>query len=181
MEDEEENVHLARKEITTSSSAEEISPLQSRHSQDKEQTDERESSLSKYKHHQGAQSKTAAALTGVTSSMTPASINYNVNIQFDPATPQAGRPTHLSLVVTEQKVGETINQFDAIHDKLMHLIIVNSENLSHFAHFHPELDKETGIFHIAHTFQQAGKYKMWIDVKPKGADRKSTRLNSSHA
>jgi hypothetical protein len=31
------------------------------------------------------------------------------------------------------------------------------------------LDNETGIFHIAHTFQQAGKYKMWIDVKPKGA------------
>ena len=73
------------------------------------------------------------------------------------------------MVVTEQKVGETIKQFDTIHDKLMHLIIVNSEDLSHFAHFHPELDKETGIFHIAHTFQEAGKYKMWIDVKPKGA------------
>jgi hypothetical protein len=138
MEDEEENVHLARKEITTSSPAEEIPSLDSRHSQDKEQTDERESSLSKNKHHhQAAQSKTAAALTGATSSMTPASINYNVNIQFDPATPQAGRPTHLSLVVTEQKVGKTIKQFDAIHDKLMHLIIINSENLSHFAHFHP--------------------------------------------
>ena len=100
--------------------------------------------------------------------MTPASLNCNVNVQFDPATPQAGRHTLLSLVVTEQKVGETIKQFDTIHDKLMHLIIVSSEDLSPFAHFHPKLDKETGIFHVAHTFAKAGKYKMWIDVKPKG-------------
>ena len=94
--------------------------------------------------------------------------NYNVNVQFDPATPQAGKPTSLRLVVTEQKVGEPIKQFDILHDKLMHLIIVNSEDLSHFAHIHPELNKETGIFHIAHTFAKAGKYKMWIDTKPKG-------------
>jgi hypothetical protein len=100
--------------------------------------------------------------------MTHAMTNYNVNVQFDPATPQAGKPTHLSLIVTEQKVGEPINQFDIIHDKLMHLIIVNREDLSHFAHIHPKLNKETGIFHITHTFAKAGKYKMWIDVKPKG-------------
>jgi len=103
-----------------------------------------------------------------TTSMIPESINYNVNVQFDPATPQAGKPTHLNLIVTEQKVGETIKQFDIIHDKLMHLIIVNSEDLSHFAHIHPKLDKETGIFHMIHIFSKAGKYKMWIDVKPKG-------------
>jgi hypothetical protein len=30
------------------------------------------------------------------------------------------------------------------------------------------LDKERGIFYIAHTFAKAGKYKMWIDVKPEG-------------
>jgi hypothetical protein len=49
----------------------------------------------------------------------------------------------------------------------MHLIIVNNEDLSHFAHIHPRLDKKTGIFHITHTFAKAGKYKMWIDAKPK--------------
>lgn len=71
------------------------------------------------------------------------------------------------MVVTEQKVGEPIKHFDIVHDKLMHLIIVNSEGLSHFAHIHPKLDEEAGIFHIAHTFAKAGKYKMWIDAKPK--------------
>lgn len=50
----------------------------------------------------------------------------------------------------------------------MHLIIVNREDLSHFAHIHPKLNKEAGIFHISHTFAKAGKYKMWIDAKPKG-------------
>jgi hypothetical protein len=115
-------------------------------------------------HHHSSPHSSHAETTTSTAIMS----NYNVNVQFDPATPQAGKPTSLSLVVTEQKVGEPIKQFDILHDKLMHLIIVNSEDLSHFAHIHPELDKETGIFHIAHTFAKAGKYKMWIDTKPKG-------------
>jgi AAA15 family ATPase/GTPase len=77
--------------------------------------------------------------------MISASINYNVNIQFDPVTPQAGKPTNLSLVVTEQKVEEPIKEFDIIHDKIMHLVIFNSQDLSYFAHIHPKLNTETGI------------------------------------
>src|ERR671911_2801429 len=173
MEDDKQQSHLVRKETRTSSPAEEISSPHNTHSQNKEPTDERESSISEHgqqhhQHHPSDQSKTTATLTtAATSSMIPASINYNVNVQFDPVTPQAGKPTHLSLIVTEQKVGEPIKQFDIIHDKLMHLIIVNKEDLSHFTHIHPKLDRETGIFNIAHTFAKAGKYKMWIDVRPK--------------
>jgi hypothetical protein len=141
-------------------------------SQDHVPKAERES-RSVHEHHQhnhpSAQPKmTTTTLTAATSSMMPAMTIYNVNVQFDPATPQAGKPTSLSLIVTEQKVGEPIKQFDIIHDKLMHLVMVNSEDLLHFAHVHPKLDKETGIFNIAHTFAKAGKYKMWIDTKPKG-------------
>jgi hypothetical protein len=161
--------HLARKENRTSSQAEKYSsPHHNTQSQSKELSHESKSSVSDHKdhhqhhheqqHHQhSTQPKTTMTLTA----------NFNVNVQFDPPTPQAGKPTHLSLVITEQKVGEPINQFDIIHDKLMHLIIVNIEDLSHFAHIHPRLDEETGIFHITHTFAKAGKYKMWIDVKPK--------------
>src|SRR5215204_1420947 len=140
-------------------------------SQDHVPKAERES-RSVHEHHQhnhpSAQPKmTTTTLTAATSSMMPAMTIYNVNVQFDPATPQAGKPTSLSLVVTEQKVGEPIKDFDIIHDKLMHLIIVNREDLSYFAHIHPKLDKETGVFNIAHTFSKAGKYKMWIDANPK--------------
>jgi hypothetical protein len=132
---------------------------------------ERESHSTSHQHHNSSHSAHAqkSTSTSATSMIPAASIkNYNINIQFDPATPLAGKPTHLNLIVTEQKIGEPIKQFDIIHDKIMHLIIVNSEDLSHFAHIHPKLDEKTGIFHIVHTFSKAGKYKMWIDVKPKG-------------
>jgi hypothetical protein len=160
------HLHMKRKEETGATSlGKQVSSPHNTHSQHKEPMDERESSANKnegHHNHRSPQSKTT-----VTSSMVSPLVNYNVNVQFDPAIPQAGKPTRLSLVVTEQKVGEPIKQFDIIHDKLMHLIIVNKEDLSHFAHIHPNLDRETGIFHIMHTFAKAGKYKMWIDVKPK--------------
>jgi hypothetical protein len=130
---------------------------------------ERESHSSSHEHHHAHHSAhTEMTTSTATPSMIPESINYNVNVQFDPATPQTGKPTELTLMVTEQKVGEPIKDFDIIHDKLMHLIMVNKEDLSHFAHIHPKLDRETGIFYIEYTFTKAGKYKMWIDVRPKG-------------
>jgi hypothetical protein len=104
---------------------------------------ERESHSTSHQHDNSSHSAHAqkSTSTSATSMIPAASIkNYNVNIQFDPATPQAGKPTHLSLVVAEQKIGEAIKQFDIIHDKIMHLIIVYSEDLSNFAHIHPKLD-----------------------------------------
>ena len=167
MEDEQHS-HIIRKETKTSSRVEEVSWSHDTHNRSREPTHKSESSVSEHEHHNhSGQSKTNAMLTAGTSTI-PAMTNYNVNVQFDPATPQAGKPTSLSLIVTEQKVGEPIKQFDIIHDKLMHLVMVNSEDLLHFAHVHPKLDKETGIFNIVHTFAKAGKYKMWIDTKPKG-------------
>ena len=117
-------------------------------------------------HHHSPQPNTTTS-TASTSTMS-AMTNYNVNVQFDPAIPQAGRSTNLRVMVTEQKVGEAIREFDILHDKLMHLIIVSREDLSHFAHIHPKLDRETGLFQIAHTFAKASRYKMWIDAKPRG-------------
>jgi hypothetical protein len=34
------------------------------------------------------------------------SVQYNVNIRFDPITPIAGRPTQLVLSITDQKLGD---------------------------------------------------------------------------
>jgi hypothetical protein len=168
MEDEQHH-QLVRPESKRESQSEKDSPP---HSQSKGEmaVGEREShSSSHHSHHQRHHSAPIQTTTStVTTSMIPASIIYNFNVQFDPAIPQAGKPTILRLMVTEQKIGEAIKDFDIIHDKLMHLIIVNREDLSHFAHIHPKLDGETGIFHIEHTFAKAGKYKMWIDAKPKG-------------
>jgi hypothetical protein len=60
----------------------------------------------------------------------------NINLQFDPAAPFADEPTRMVLIVAEQRSGEPVLSFEKIHDKLMHFIIVNSSDLSSFAHLH---------------------------------------------
>jgi hypothetical protein len=117
MEDKQDQ-HFVRQESVNGSQAEEDSP---QHSQSRGElpTRERESRSSHEHHRPYSAHAEATTSTTTTTSMIPASINYNVNIQFDPATPQAGKPTNLSLMVTEQKVGEPIKQFDILHDKLI--------------------------------------------------------------
>jgi hypothetical protein len=174
MEDE-QHLHLKRKEETGATSlGKQVSSPHNTHSQHKEPMDERVSSASESERHHNHNHHSPQSKTTLTSTMVSPSVNYNVNVQFDPAVPQASKPTRLSLVVTEQKLGEPIKHFDIIHDKLMHLIIVNREDLSYFAHIHPNPDRETGIFHISHTFAKAGKYKMWIDAKPRGGKQTLT-------
>jgi hypothetical protein len=96
----------------------------------------------------------------------------NVNLQFDPAVPLAGKPTKLILTVAEQRTGEPLALFEKIHDKLMHVIIVNTSDLSIFAHLHPIFVGEKGSrFEITHTFHEADEYKAWVDVKPQGASQ----------
>src|SRR3712207_3950290 len=169
MEEDVKHSSLVGKESGTSPEAGKGSSSHNTLSQGKDPTHERESSATEHKGHhqqqylQHSSSQPETTTTTATSSTITAITNYNANVQFDPTAPKAGKPTNLSLVVTEQKVGEPIKHFDKIHDNLMHLIIVNKEDLSHFANIHPTLNKETGIFHISHTFAKAG-------------DRKSTRL-----
>jgi hypothetical protein len=94
----------------------------------------------------------------------------NINLQFDPVVPLAGKPTRMILKVAEQRAGEPITSFEKVHDKLMHLIIVNTSDLSSFAHLHPVFTEDDDArFEIEYTFQEADEYKAWVDVKPQGA------------
>jgi hypothetical protein len=92
--------------------------------------------------------------------------SYNVNLKFEPQIPTAGKTTSLKIKITEQKTGNIVQDFENIHDKLMHLIIIG-EDLSYFEHIHPALDTYRGMFFINHTFSESGNYKIWIDFKPK--------------
>jgi hypothetical protein len=105
------------------------------------------------------------------------SANYNVNVRFDPITPIAGKSAEFVLSVTDQKLGDSINEFELVHDKLMHLIIV-AEDLSYFAHIHPTMTVGTDhtTFSISHTFPESGKYKLWVDFKPKGGNQMLSAL-----
>lgn len=91
---------------------------------------------------------------------------YNVDLQYEPQIPQANSPTSLIVSITERSSGNIIKEFEPIHDKLMHLIIV-SKDLSYFAHIHPTFENSNNTFSIYHNFPEAGEYKVWIDFKPK--------------
>jgi hypothetical protein len=77
-----------------------------------------------------------------------------------------------SEAVTDQKLDEPIKEFELVHDKLMHVIIVG-EDLSYFAHIHPTIVSDTNdsTFTVSHTFPESGKYKLWVDFKPKGENQ----------
>jgi hypothetical protein len=96
----------------------------------------------------------------------PISNQYNVNLHFDSIVPEAGRKTVLTISVAE-KPGTPVRDFELVHDKLMHLIIVG-EDLSYFAHIHPTLAGTDGNFTVNHIFPESGTYKLWVDFKPKG-------------
>jgi hypothetical protein len=94
------------------------------------------------------------------------SVHYNVNVRFDPITPIAGKSTELVLSIIDQKLGDPINEFELVNDKLMHLIIM-AEDLSYFAHIHPRMLAGTDhiTFTLSHTFPESGKYKLWVDYQ----------------
>lgn len=93
---------------------------------------------------------------------------YDIGLWTDPVNPQSSKPSELSMIVTEQQTGGRVGQFEIIHEKLMHLVVV-SDDLSYFAHVHPKFNDREKVFAITHTFPAAGRYRMWVDVKPKGA------------
>jgi hypothetical protein len=96
--------------------------------------------------------------------------NYDVDLQYDPITPEARKSTKMIISIRDQKSGYPLREYELVHDKLMHLIIV-SEDLSYFDHIHPTFEDTAESFTISHKFPQAGIYKLWIDFKPKGGDR----------
>lgn len=97
------------------------------------------------------------------------SSEYSVELQYDSSVPEAGMPTKLTISVTK-KSGTPVQEFEPVHDKLMHLIIVG-EDLSYFVHIHPVLKNSGEKFTIVHTFPEAGKYKLWVDFKPKDGNQ----------
>lgn len=97
----------------------------------------------------------------------PQGERYDVSLQSDPAAPSSKEPVTLTIIVTGRETGKRIGQFEVIHDKQAHLVVVSGD-LSYFAHIHPMLEVKEGIFTIGHTFPAAGKYMMWVDVKPLG-------------
>ena len=91
---------------------------------------------------------------------------YSVSLKYNPTIPEAGKPSLITIKITKSQTEKRVKEFDLLHEKLMHIIIV-SEDLSYFSHIHPVFDNKEGKFSVYHVFPETGKYKIWVDFKPK--------------
>lgn len=77
---------------------------------------------------------------------------------------RAGQPLVLDFVVREAGKSATVKEFQLVHEKLMHLIVV-SDDLNHFWHEHPQIGRD-GRFRLKWTFPRAGRYWLYADFTP---------------
>ncbi len=64
--------------------------------------------------------------------------------------------------------GNTIRDFQTVHEKIMHVIVVRKD-LAEFQHVHPDFNTQTGQFTLANlTFPSDGQYRIFADFTPTG-------------
>lgn len=83
----------------------------------------------------------------------------------------------ISIFIND-KSNKPITKFDTVHEKLMHLIIVNKD-LSYFSHIHPEYNGN-GEFDITTAFPAGGDYQLIAEVTPHGAGDNSVEKHWIH-
>lgn len=93
-----------------------------------------------------------------------------------PNPPVAGMPTQLRAMI-HRADGSMVNEFDVIHEKKLHLILVR-KGLDEFAHLHPDID-EAGNAEVEHTFRLGGDYFVYADHQPKGEPQATAKATLS--
>ncbi|MBI3682329.1 MAG: hypothetical protein HY235_18270 [Acidobacteria bacterium] len=96
----------------------------------------------------------------------PDPAEYPVELQLSPKPPRAAKPVDMIFQVEDPKSGAPVKQFEIVHEKLFHLFLI-SEDLSYFAHEHPEQDAASR-FRFRTTLPQAGPYRVLTDFYPTG-------------
>lgn len=94
----------------------------------------------------------------------------NVKMQFttNPATVNSNEEVTLSMIPKLKDNDKEQVALDVEHEKKIHLIVV-SDDLSYFDHIHPEINAD-GSYIVKHKFPFAGKYTLFADYKPSGAN-----------
>jgi hypothetical protein len=95
----------------------------------------------------------------------PAPPRFWLELTAQPKRPKAGEPVELRLAVHDRQT--VAAQFETVHEKLMHLIVVRKD-LGQFAHEHPEQQPD-GTFRLSYTFPTGGEYHLFADVAPRSA------------
>jgi YHS domain-containing protein len=92
---------------------------------------------------------------------------YTVDLETSPS-PVAGQPVELAFAVRYKQDGKLVRDFEVIHERLFHLIMV-TEDLSWFEHQHP-VRGEDGIFRFSWKFPRPGRYTLYADFTPADGD-----------
>lgn len=106
-----------------------------------------------------------------------AGLPSNVSMLFTatPLSPKANEEVTLSMTPKKKDNDKEPVALDVEHTKKIHLIVV-SEDLSWFNHIHPELNAD-GSYSVKEKFPFAGKYTLFADYKPSGANHTVDVLN----
>lgn len=83
--------------------------------------------------------------------------------------PTGGAEDVWTIKVLDAESGAPVGDFEVVHDKLMHLIVVKKD-LSWFNHLHPK-HEGNGVFTVAATLPSGGDFKLYADYTPKGGEQ----------
>jgi hypothetical protein len=97
----------------------------------------------------------------------PEQIEYTLEVSQSPALLRPGQAATLSLRVLDPATNQPVRRFDIVHEKLMHLFLVN-ESLQFFAHEHPVL-QDDGSFRLNVRLPFGGMYRLLADYYPSGS------------
>lgn len=85
---------------------------------------------------------------------------YSIDLKTNPTEVKAGEDTALTFEIKSPK-GEIVKNFEIVHEKPMHLLIVSSD-LEEFYHLHPEIQPD-GLFKTNFKFPNGGNYQVYAD------------------
>jgi hypothetical protein len=97
----------------------------------------------------------------------PEVTEYDLKLVTDPAVVKAGKKFHLRFLIKHPKTGQTVKDFNIVHDMPFHLFVV-SQDLNYFSHIHPTQQKD-GSFAIDTALPKPGPYLIYCDIFPVGA------------
>ncbi|HYL39649.1 MAG TPA: heavy metal-binding domain-containing protein, partial [Bryobacteraceae bacterium] len=89
---------------------------------------------------------------------------YPVRVSTRPAALKPGEKIQLNFAVGDPETLKPIRDFEIVHEKLFHLFVI-SQDLSFFAHEHPEMQAD-GSFQIDWVFPKPGMYRVLSDFYP---------------
>ncbi len=98
---------------------------------------------------------------------------YSVSYTMESVT---GTTVDMTLTIKDER-GETVKDFETVHEKPLHLIGVRTD-LYEFLHVHPELGAN-GVWEVQIEFPTEGPYQFYADFTPVGGEPQVLTFNMS--